>query len=407
MKKIFPLLLFTIALGCCIVAMVFALKSLRPDRIAGQSGSSSTQNPSAEHPPGAVLVDVPWKHLPSVPQFVLTNQHDETFDSATLAGKPYAVSFFFASCPSICRDLNAQVQRLNEQLRNEDVGFVSISVDPEKDTPEILERYANDYNATPERWAMLTGPLYKVREIGEQIFRVIVDPATHTDNILLVDKWGRYRDRFKWDDPYDMKRFTTVVKELASETEPPLEKTIHTRNAMAGLEIDDVSSIPWIREFHLVERSGKKFYSREMTGRVWIANFFFTSCPGICQKQNEYLRALQERLADHPATIVSITTDPNTDLPAVLSEYANKFSADQDKWLFCTGNELLIRRISSEFFRAHASENHHSSQLFVVDKWGNLRGDFNWQEADQEVAMLELIDQLNAETVPPADLDKK
>ena len=142
-----------------------------------------------------------------------------------------------------------------------------------------------------------------------------------------------------------------------------------------------------------------------MTGQVWIANFFFTTCPGICQKQNEYLSGLQDRLQEHPATIVSISTDPSTDTPAVLSSYAKKFAADDEKWLFCTGEDRLIRRISSEFSKAHAAADHHSSKLFVVDRWGNVRGSFDWQQADQEVAMLGLIDQLNAETQPPATWD--
>ncbi len=156
----------------------------------------------------------------------------------------------------------------------------------------------------------------------------------------------------------------------------------------------------------MYERSGKRFYSRDLTGQVWIANFFFSTCPGICQKQNEYLSGLQDRLQNHPATIVSITTDPNTDTPEVLSSYARKFGADDEKWLFVTGEDRLIRRISSEFFHAPAGADHHSSLLFVVDRWGNVRGSFDWQQADQEVAMLGLIDQLNAETRPPATWDE-
>ena len=73
---------------------------------AGSSSNASTEKPSADNPPGAVLVEVPWKHLPHIDRFEMKNQEGEKFDSANLAGKPYAVSFFFATCPSICRDLN-------------------------------------------------------------------------------------------------------------------------------------------------------------------------------------------------------------------------------------------------------------------------------------------------------------
>ena len=176
--------------------------------------------------PTATIVPVKWEHLPSIDRFKLTDQNGEEFDSAKLAGKPYAVSFFFATCPSICRDLNAQVQRLNQQLKKTDITFVSVSVDPDNDTPEVLNRYAKDYGATADRWSFVTGQMYQLKELGEQQFRVVIDRDYHNDNILLVDKWGRYRDRFKWDDPYDMKRFLKVFKEVDAETEVPLGKTI-------------------------------------------------------------------------------------------------------------------------------------------------------------------------------------
>jgi cytochrome oxidase Cu insertion factor (SCO1/SenC/PrrC family) len=335
----------------------------------------------------------------------MTDQTGQQFDSTNLAGKPFAVSFFFASCPSICRDLNAQIQRLSDQLRSQDFVFVSVSVDPENDTVPVLKRYAQDFEATPDRWLFLTGQPYQVRQLGEQNFGVVVDKETHTDNLLLVDRWGRYRDRFKWDDPYDMKRFLNVAKEVLSESQPPLDAVIRTRNVMAGTEPADVNLVPWIREFHLVERSGEKFFSRDLTGQIWIGNFFFTSCPGICKQQVEYLRGLEDRLKRHPAIIVSITTDPTTDTPEKLRQFARGLDADPKRWLFLTGPDQLIRRIASEFFSSHASPDHHSSRLYVVDRWGNVRGDFDWQQADEEAAMLQLVDQLNEEQVPPARLE--
>ena len=344
--------------------------------------------------------------MPDVPRFDLIDQEGNTFDSAKLHGRVYAVSFFFAGCPTICRDLQEQIRRVNDQLRKQDVTFVSISVDPEEDTPEKLNRYAQDFGAKADRWAFLTDQPYKVRQLGEQVFRVVVDKATHTDNILLVDKWGRYRDRFKWDDPYDMKRFVKVAKELEQETEMPLEATVRTRNAMAGIEPSDWNSVPWIREFHLTERSGEPFFSRQMTGQVWIASFFFTTCPGICKEQNEYLRGLQQRWAECP-TLVSITTNPNTDTIETLRGYARDFDADKKKWLFCTGDEKLIPRIGAEFFKAHASGGHHSSRFYVVDKWGVVRGDFDWQKPEDVVAMKKLAAELEAETTLPVPQPKK
>lgn len=356
-------------------------------------------------PQGTVIESIPWKHLPDVDRFKLTDQNGNKFDSGDLTGRPYVVSFFFASCPTFCRELNNELDRVNRALKDTDIQFLTITVDPENDTPEKLNQYAQGYDAKPDRWAFLTGQKYQLKEIGEHMFNVIVDRDTHTDNILLVDKWGRYRDRFKWDQSTDMKRFVKVCKEVAAETEPPLDGSVNTRNVLAGYEHPDLANVPWIRDFHLTERSGKKFFSRELTGEVWIGSFFFSSCPGICKDQNQYLRDLQNRLGEKAPRVVSITTDPTNDTPENLGRYAKTFGADAENWLFCTGDSHLIKRIGSEFFKAHADGDHHSSDLFVVDRWGDVRGKFDWQEPKQEIAMLKLVEQLRAEDRPQRPVD--
>ncbi len=396
-------------LACLFMAIAIVMGLLTSAPPIGAGGSSSTPvEPSADNPPGAVIVDVPWKHLHHVDSFEMKNQKGEKFNTAQFSGeKPFLVSFFFATCPSICRDLNKQVARLNEQLKKEDVAFVTITVDPERDTPEVLKRYAEDFGAVSPRWTFLRGQQYKFKQVGEQMFRVeVVDMENHTDNIMLVDKWGKYRDRFKWDDPYDMKRLVNVVKKVAAETEPPLNEIVKTRNAMVGREPIDLSTIQYLREFHLYTSDEKPFFSRDLTGEVWITNFFFISCPTICKEQTKYLEGLQNRLGDSPTKLVSITTDPARDLPANLRAYAREHNASPDRWLFLTGNEKAVPRVAAEFFGAMGGADHHSSELFVVDKWGNVRGRFDWQDAAQEVEMLGLTDELWKETRPPGEFKR-
>ncbi len=407
-KKPNVVLLATLAMLALLFMGVAVVASWLTTDASEVAGTFSTPGePSAENPPGAVIANVPWKHLHHIDSFEMTNQNDESFSTAQFNGeKPFLVSFFFATCPSICRDLNKQVAKLNDQLKKEDVAFVTITVDPERDTPEVLSRYAADFGAQSPRWSFLTDQQYKIKQVGEQMFRVeVVDMANHTDNIMLVDKWGKYRDRFKWDEPYDMKRLVNVVKEVAAETEPPLNEIVRTRNAMVGREPIDLSTVRFLREFHLLTSDEKPFFSRELTGQVWIANFFFTSCPTICKDQSKYLAGLQSRLGENPTKLISITTDPAKDLPAALRQYARSFNANPDRWLFLTGNEKAIPRIAGEFFGAMGGSDHHSTELFVVDKWGNVRGKFNWQDAAQEVAMLELVDALWKENRSPGEFE--
>jgi len=342
-------------LACTFLCIAVVTGLMTSDPLAGQSGSSSNPvQPSADNPPGAVIIDVPWKHLHHVDAFTMTNQDGEKFNTAQFSGqKPFLVSFFFATCPSICRDLNKQLARLNEQLKKEDVAFVTITVDPERDNPEVLKKYAADFGAESPRWTYLTGQQHKIKQVGEQMFRVeVVDMENHTDNIMLVDKWGKFRDRFKWDDPYDMKRLVKAVKEISAETEPPLDQIVRTRNALVGREPFDLSTIRFLREYHLYTSDEKPFFSRDLTGEVWITNFFFSTCPTVCKQQTKHLQGLQSRLGSNPTKLVSITTKPEIDLPATLREYARAHDADPSRWLFLTGNEKVIPRVAAEFYSA-------------------------------------------------------
>ena len=201
-----------------------------------------------------------------------------------------------------------------------------------------------------------------LEENGEE---VILDLETHTEDILLVDRWGRYRDRFKWDDPLEMERLKVVANELLRETAPPIGQVFETRNALAGVPHDKRRK-SWLDEFFLTDEQNNSFYSRDLTGQVWVASFFFTSCPSICPEQNRYLNALQDRLSDRKIAFISITTDPQTDTPAKLKEYKASLDADNKNWRFLTGDKDYIRRISEEFFTESLIDSgHHTSRVFV------------------------------------------
>ncbi len=403
MRYKLPIALWSlVAIGVALMILITNRPKANVVPVGGSTSSGGSITLDAE---GRAFAEIPWKYLPDIGRFKLIDQNGNKFDSADLTGQAYVVSFFFASCPTFCLDLNKELERVNSALKKTDIRFLTLTVDPENDTPERLRTYADQFDAEPERWAFLTGQKYQLVEVGEHMFDVPVDPDTHTDNIMLVDKWGRYRDRFKWDQPNDMRRFIDVAKEVAAETEPPLNEMVRTRNVMAGVKPSDRNEAPWIRDFHLTERSGKPFFSRDLVGDVWIGNFFFTTCPGICKKQTEYLRDLQKRLGDQAPTVVSITTDPQTDTPEQLRKFADKLNADNDKWLFCTGKLSLIERIGAEFFGAQASGGHHSSLLYVVDRWGVMRGQFDWEKAEEEIEMLRLIEQLKLETRPQRPVD--
>ena len=356
----------------------------------------------------AFVEEMPWKRLPNLPRFQLTHMSGRSFDSSELAGKPFVISFFFSSCPTICMDLNRQICRLANQYQDSDLNFVGLTVDSKADTPEVLREYMEQFDASDNNWMLLTGQHHRIKRIGEKHLSTIVDGTHHTSDIFLIDRWGRFRDRFTWDDPREIERFDVVARQVLEESEPPLELKIRTRNIIASLTHESrnksSSPVPWLLDFQLTDQENRAFYSRDLTGQVWIGSFFFSRCGTVCPRQNRFLSGLQPGLEARHTALVSISTDPDHDQPAVLRPYARDMNAG-DAWFFLTGDSDYIERIGSEFLGLVAHGEHHSSELAVVDKWGNVRARLRWQQEGATELLYALIEELNSETRPPAEFE--
>lgn len=140
--------------------------------------------------------------------FTLTDQTGQPFDSATLRGRVWIVSFLFTSCGSICPLLTTQVGNLQRRLSDVDVHFVSITVDPEIDTPDVLAAYAERHDADPRRWKFLTGPRESVRSVTVDVFHASMgEPDSrapgydiaHSGKLFLVDRQGVLRGLYETD----------------------------------------------------------------------------------------------------------------------------------------------------------------------------------------------------------------
>ena len=114
------------------------------------------------------------ENLPKIkpaPEFTLTNQDGARLALKELRGKVLAVTFIFASCVDTCPLLTAKMAGLQKRLASDfasKVYFVSISVDPERDTPEVLKRYAQAYQANTAGWAFLTGTQAEIRDVTKR-----------------------------------------------------------------------------------------------------------------------------------------------------------------------------------------------------------------------------------------------
>jgi protein SCO1 len=192
-------------------------------------------------------------------------------------------------------------------------------------------------------------------------------------------------------------------------------------------KLDQYGQVP---DFTLVERSGRPVTLADLIGKVWVADFIYTECPdpNMCPLQSAHMARLQADWAGEPdVRLVSISVDPEHDTPEVLSEYAARFQADPERWLFLTGAKDSIYRLALEGFHlgvvdreAHAQEGTgrglawlgpasawahsvpnaehqtvlHSTRFALVDRQAQIRGYYDgtdWQVLERLQANVKIL----------------
>ena len=147
-----------------------------------------------------------YKPLPVIgpaPNFTLTSQDGKPVALADLCGKVVAVTFIYTECPDICPMLTQKMVQLQDELGadfGKKIDFISISLDPEHDTPEVLKDYAQFWGARPEGWSFLTGSLDAVRDVTRRygvFFTKKEDGSVeHSQLTTLVDADGQMRVQY-------------------------------------------------------------------------------------------------------------------------------------------------------------------------------------------------------------------
>lgn len=196
------------AIGATIAAIVVAFVLLR----VRQAQSTQANNPNG---PALFPVAVP------IPDFTLTNQLGRPFGTADLRGHIWIAEVIFTRCGGPCPRMTQRMAELQGAVpADKPVRFVTLTTDPEFDTPRVLDGYARRYNADPARWYFLTGSRAQMTEAivrGLKLTAQGQDPAKmqnpndlfiHSTILLVVDKQGRAR---------------AVVETEPAEGEPPLD----------------------------------------------------------------------------------------------------------------------------------------------------------------------------------------
>lgn len=135
-----------------------------------------------------------------VPEFQLTNQEGRPFGFAQLKGKIWIADFVFTMCPGPCPMISSRMSELQKPLSKTDVHLVSVSVDPQHDTPEVLRGYAEKLNAQPQRWDFLTGSKEAIYDLSRNGFKLAISEGSvdtgvpvHSTRMILVDRKGEIR----------------------------------------------------------------------------------------------------------------------------------------------------------------------------------------------------------------------
>jgi protein SCO1/2 len=158
---------------------------------------------------------------------------------------------------------------------------------------------------------------------------------------------------------------------------------------VSALRQRTVSSYGTVPSFQLTNQNGQAFGSGQLAGKIWIADFVYTTCPGPCPMISSRMSELQKPLEKTDVHLVSFSVDPEKDTPAVLRDYAAKLQAEPGRWDFLTGSKSTIYKLSHDGFKLAVSDGRdeqglpvHSTRMILVDRRGQIRGYYDATEPD-------------------------
>jgi protein SCO1/2 len=160
----------------------------------------------------------------TVPPFQLINQNGQPFGSASVQGKIWIADFIYTTCPGPCPMISSRMSELQKPLENTDVHLVSFTVDPAKDTPEVLRGYAAKLQAQPGRWDFLTGPQSTIYDLSRSGFKLAVLDRSqetglpvHSTRLILVDRHGVIRGYYDATEPDAITKLLADTNHLLRE----------------------------------------------------------------------------------------------------------------------------------------------------------------------------------------------
>lgn len=168
-----------------------------------------------------------------------------------------------------------------------------------------------------------------------------------------------------------------------TESLPYYNEETFTPLWLAAEDIDDFHKIP---EFSFTDQSGNTFGSKDLEGKIYVADFFFATCPGICPRMTKNMKTVQDSFIDNPmVTMVSFSVTPSIDSVPALRQFAIRNGVTPHKWHLLTGNRDEIYRLGREAYfieqdlgkEKSADDFLHTENFVLIDRQGHIRGIYN------------------------------
>ncbi len=181
----------------------------------------------------------------------------------------------------------------------------------------------------------------------------------------------------------------------------------NTADFTPNWEIKNVDTFHSIRKFNLTDQDANAFTEKDIDGKIIVADFFFTSCPGICPKMAVSMGDLQkEFLTDNDILLISHSVTPAKDSVPVLKRYAETKKVDYKKWRLLTGNKDEIYNLGRKYYfveedlgavNSDTSIFLHTENFVLLDKTRHIRGIYNSLDNNSMAALKNDIKELKKE----------
>ncbi len=210
--------------------------------------------------------------LGHVNDFSLTSQHNASFSLKDLNGSVWVADFVFTTCSGICPGMSTHMSGISKAYNAyKDVRMVSITVNPENDTPDVLTKYLKKYGAN-DRWTFLTGTRDQIQKLAVESFKIgdMKEIVFHSSMFVLVDQKARIRGYYDSSDEDRMKMLYADIGALRKELNLPILPSINaTLNGLAGILL--------LFGFMAIKNKQKELHKRFMLSAIIASCVFLMS----------------------------------------------------------------------------------------------------------------------------------